>query len=132
MDYKNQSTALAAIKSTNVNTSIQRALTKAIARHGLGLYIYAGEDLPEVEESDIKRLGNIAEAETKEVFDKKNQDQFNGLKSIIESCGGIEELQEVWTDKQNVSIIKSLEKRDTKLHELLIQAKDAMKESFGE
>jgi hypothetical protein len=132
MDYKNQSIALAAIKSTNVNTSIQRALTKAIARHGLGLYIYAGEDLPEVEESDIKRLGNIAEAETKEVFDKKNQDQFNGLKSIIESCGGIEELQEVWTDKQNVSIIKSLEKRDTKLHELLIQAKDAMKESFGE
>lgn len=30
-----------------VNTSIQRALVKAIALHGLGLYIYAGEDLPE-------------------------------------------------------------------------------------
>ena len=29
-----------------VNTSIQRCLTKAIALHGLGLYIYAGEDLP--------------------------------------------------------------------------------------
>lgn len=29
-----------------VNTSIQRALVKAIALHGLGLYIYAGEDLP--------------------------------------------------------------------------------------
>lgn len=30
-----------------INTSIQRALVKAISLHGLGLYIYAGEDLPE-------------------------------------------------------------------------------------
>lgn len=29
-----------------INTSIQRATVKAIALHGLGLYIYAGEDLP--------------------------------------------------------------------------------------
>ena len=30
---------------------IQRSLTKALARHGLGLYIYAGEDLPEIDKS---------------------------------------------------------------------------------
>ncbi len=30
----------------DINTSLQRALVKAIALHGLGLYIYAGEDLP--------------------------------------------------------------------------------------
>ena len=30
-----------------INTSLQRALVKAIALHGLGLYIYAGEDLPD-------------------------------------------------------------------------------------
>jgi len=30
-----------------VNTSIQRALAKCISLHGLGLYIYRGEDLPE-------------------------------------------------------------------------------------
>jgi len=29
-----------------INTAIQRCLAKAIALHGLGLYIYAGEDLP--------------------------------------------------------------------------------------
>ena len=29
-----------------INTSIQRCLAKAIALHGLGLYIFAGEDLP--------------------------------------------------------------------------------------
>lgn len=32
--------------SFDVNTSIQRCLVKAIALHGLGLYLYAGEDLP--------------------------------------------------------------------------------------
>ena len=47
MDYKNASIAYNAIKSTDVNKAIQRSLTKACARHGLGLYVYAGEDLPE-------------------------------------------------------------------------------------
>lgn len=54
MDNQNRSIALDKITSFNVNTSIQRALTKAIARHGLGLYIYAGEDLPEVEQPVYK------------------------------------------------------------------------------
>jgi len=34
----------------DINTSIQRCMVKAIALHGLGLYIYAGEDLPLIEE----------------------------------------------------------------------------------
>jgi hypothetical protein len=33
----------------DINTSIQRCLVKAIALHGLGLYVYAGEDLPDGE-----------------------------------------------------------------------------------
>lgn len=33
--------------SFQINNSIQRCLAKAIALHGLGLYIYAGEDLPQ-------------------------------------------------------------------------------------
>ena len=32
----------------DINSSIQRCLVKAIALHGLGLYIYAGEDLPQI------------------------------------------------------------------------------------
>jgi hypothetical protein len=47
MDYKNKSIPIENITSTDVNKAIQRSLTKAVARHGLGLYIYAGEDLPE-------------------------------------------------------------------------------------
>lgn len=47
LDYKNKSITLDKITSFDVNKAIQRSLTKAVARHGLGLYIYAGEDLPQ-------------------------------------------------------------------------------------
>jgi hypothetical protein len=52
MDYKNRSIAANSVTSFDVNKAIQRSLTKAVARHGLGLYIYAGEDLPEGEERE--------------------------------------------------------------------------------
>ena len=47
MDFKNKSIPFERVTSYDVNKTIQRSLTKAIARHGLGLYIYAGEDFPE-------------------------------------------------------------------------------------
>ena len=50
MDFRNQSITADKVTSMDVNKAIQRAMVKAIARHGLGLYIYAGEDLPEGEE----------------------------------------------------------------------------------
>jgi hypothetical protein len=50
MDFRNASIPRAKVTSFDVNKAIQRSLTKACARHGLGLYIYAGEDLPESEE----------------------------------------------------------------------------------
>lgn len=49
MDYRNASIPADKVTSFDINKAIQRSLTKAVARHGLGLYIYAGEDLPEVE-----------------------------------------------------------------------------------
>ena len=50
MDFKNKSIPADSVTSFDVNKAIQRSLTKAVARHGIGLYIYAGEDLPEGEE----------------------------------------------------------------------------------
>ena len=60
LDNRNQT-----IKKPNafeVNTSIQRCLAKAIALHGLGLYIFAGEDLPDtsISPDEIKYLEAIA------------------------------------------------------------------------
>jgi hypothetical protein len=47
MNYKNQ--AIPNPDAFAVNTAIMRCMTKALSLHGLGLYIYAGEDLPEDE-----------------------------------------------------------------------------------
>lgn len=49
MDYRNRSIPLDKVTSYDTNKSIQRAVVKACARHGLGLYVYACEDLPECE-----------------------------------------------------------------------------------
>ena len=45
MDYKNK--AITNPDAFAINTSIMRCMTKALSLHGLGLYIYSGEDLPE-------------------------------------------------------------------------------------
>lgn len=55
MDYRNLSIPLDKITSMDMNKAIQRSLTKAAARHGLGLYIYAGEDIP-LSEAEAKEL----------------------------------------------------------------------------
>lgn len=71
MDFKNKSIALETITSFDVNKAIQRSLTKALARHGLGLYIYAGEDLPE--------------EEAKKLITKEQIDKIKKLVNDIES-----------------------------------------------
>lgn len=53
MDFRNQSIGADKVTSMDVNKAIQRAMVKAIARGcGLGLYIYAGEDLPEGDQDE--------------------------------------------------------------------------------
>ncbi len=50
MDYRNK--AIPSPDAFAVNTAIMRCMTKALSLHGLGLYIYAGEDLPEGESDE--------------------------------------------------------------------------------
>jgi hypothetical protein len=45
MDYRNK--AISNPDAFAVNTAIMRCMTKALALHGLGMYLYSGEDLPE-------------------------------------------------------------------------------------
>ena len=81
MDYRNKSIALENITSFDVNKTIQRSLTKALARHGLGLYIYAGEDLPEGEEINTKEQaekyvmtwGKYKDKTLKEIYEEDEQ-----------------------------------------------------------
>ena len=71
MDYKNRSIPVDGITSFDVNKTIQRSLTKACARHGLGLYVYAGEDLPEVSQDDLDDMKKeVANTKRKATIEK--------------------------------------------------------------
>lgn len=83
MDYKNTSIPIDKVTSFDVNKSIQRSLTKACARHGLGLYIYAGEDLPE----------NAKEEEKEK--QKETEEAFNIVKPEIKTAPTLEHLQQI-------------------------------------
>ena len=61
MDHMNR--AIEMPDAFQVNTAMQRCLAKAIALHGIGLYIYAGEDLPPVEAVKVLAMG-AAEIDT--------------------------------------------------------------------
>ena len=71
MDYKNASIPVDKVTSFDVNKAIQRSLTKAAARHGLGLYIYAGEDLPEAAKDNEKQELENAFNEVQKANDMK-------------------------------------------------------------
>ena len=102
MDYKNKSISLENVTSFDVNKSIQRSLTKALARHGLGLYLYAGEDLPEIEiekisAKDAKILQNVV----------KNFDEPDKLYATLLKRYNVQSFKEL-TVKQRVEILEGL------------------------
>lgn len=95
MDFKNKSIPLEAVTSFDVNKTIQRSLTKALARHGLGLYIYAGEDLPEeeatkkIEKEQIEKIRKLIPEENMDAMlkyykiEKIEEMLFNDAEELI-------------------------------------------------
>ena len=73
----------------DINTSIMRCLTKNIAMHGLGFYIYAGEDLPEAEKSSepVKQEKTTVKAGTDKP--KSSAKVSSEFKSVDEVCARI-------------------------------------------
>lgn len=67
LDFKNKPVPADSITSYDANKAIQRAITKACARHGIGTYVYEGEDIPE-ETKELERLRD----EIKKIAAKKN------------------------------------------------------------
>ncbi|MBG38758.1 MAG: hypothetical protein CL857_02445 [Cryomorphaceae bacterium] len=93
--------------SFQVNTALQRCLTKCLAFHGLGHYIYAGEDLPEGAEQKIvveNSNGNKQEVEGLSTV----AEVFN---TFIPECKTLKELRAFWGANKNA--ISALEKDKT-------------------
>ena len=102
MDFKNKSISFDAVTSVDVNKSIQRALTKAIARHGLGLYIYAGEDLPIDDYINKEYITNNQEEDIEELLLDSKSDVAKFLQHMR-----VSKISEIETSKYD-SVIKML------------------------
>ena len=83
MDNRNK--AIVQATMTDINKSIMRCLTKNLAMFGLGLYIYAGEDLPEDDNQEPKtvptspkqeKVEQVADTETKTIMSVEEAKDF--------------------------------------------------------
>ncbi len=87
LDSRNE--PIEAPNSFDINTSIQRALTKAIALHGLGLSVYAGEDLPAADQQP-----QVTAAKPKSLVTEHptatpaSAAQIRFIEALIEETGG--------------------------------------------
>ena len=118
MDHKND--AIPNPDAFQVNTAMQRALTKAIALHGLGLYLYAGEDVPNGDKTPPESVEpSKAPATTHPIVAPATPAQLRYLERLIKETGhelekllayfGAESLDKL-TKQQASRAIKSLEK----------------------
>lgn len=81
MDFKNKSVPYDNVDAMQVNKTIQRSLTKCIARLGLGGYIYVNEDLPE-ESKEVEKL----QGECMTLISKRSVLSENTKAKVAEIC----------------------------------------------
>lgn len=86
MNNRNASVPIYSVTSVDVNKALQRAFVKACARHGLGLYVYAGEDLPEDKRVDvndlIKQASKVNTVEDEAEFNKMKENIISYITSL--------------------------------------------------
>lgn len=74
----------------DVNKTLMRCLTKCLAMFGLGLYIYNGEDMPDIEEEPLKTISDIQAEQIEDLIKKSNSDRDKFLIAF-----GIKHLKEM-------------------------------------
>lgn len=125
--------------SFDVNKAHKRCLTKAIALHGLGHYIYAGEDLPENTDDDDTDLDdmdlpedttqeNIYEDIKVEIIERLSQMFDGGEQEAVQHIRGLskkeasecfKEVKNLW--KENISILNEMKEKSAKDYEEIVE-----------
>ena len=101
MDHRNQ--AIKQPDAFQVNKNMMRCLVKAIACHGLGLYIYAGEDVPaepEPEARSHEELVNLvskatSSSELKQIWATFTKPERDSVKTVVAQLGETLKAKEV-------------------------------------
>jgi hypothetical protein len=149
LDHRNRS--IQNPDSFAVNNSLQRCLTKAIAYHGLGHYIYAGEDLPQQDGSqsqpEARQSGNSTSQVSGTAASGKastgSPDQSDGVDTnqapeivastmiaFIPQCSDMKELNGFYS--KNKKAVAYLEASNKDLHQSVITAFSKRKSELKE
>lgn len=106
MDHRNK--AIPNPDAFAVNTAIMRCMTKALSLHGLGLYIYAGEDLPEGEERPVPDItDHLAAIEATATGEELQQ----AYKEAYEACQGHQDLIKKVMDAKATRIARAKQEK---------------------
>lgn len=93
----------------DVNKTIMRCLTKNLAMFGLGLYIYAGEDLPEKSQEEIEKEKEAEKQEILKQYSGDPKEYYSDSLMNINGCIDKKALEKVW---QEVNGWRSFMKRE--------------------
>jgi len=146
LDYRNK--PINTPNSFDVNTSIMRCLVKAIAMHGLGLYIYAGEDAPEevgdtpvvdapkpdTPKGEVKVVKKVErkpkpdEVTEWDSSDASRQLFADGMIEYTYICQSLEQLQGFW-GKNHIQL-DSLKQTHPELYKRVLTKFSELKQSF--
>ena len=89
----------------NINKTIMRCLVKNLAMFGLGLYIYAGEDLPEETTETTAEAMKPEPIKQKRTYTRRTAttpiDKYAGIKAALESMKDINSLLNLYNQHKN-------------------------------
>jgi len=137
MDHRNK--PILTPDAFQVNTAIVRCMTKAVSLHGLGLYIYAGEDLPEEEVSTPAPVEKTApkpkvfKANQPTEWDNSNESRKLFVEGMIEwtsHCSSVAGLNSYW--KSNELQLESLKETHPPLYEEVLNCFKALKTKLNQ
>lgn len=103
MDNRNNPIPVDKVNSFSLNTAMQRALAKAIALHGIGIYIYAGEDLPDGEDAKEPKATSRGMEQPQRL--DISPERLNELVAIAEACEAAYQAEDEWGAYGEISVV---------------------------
>ena len=88
----------------DINKTIMRCLVKNLAMFGLGLYIYAGEDVPENDSADVQQTDTPKKIIRRtKAIDQTQQvvDKYAGIKAALNACPDQQSLMSLYQQHKN-------------------------------
>ena len=91
----------------DINKTIMRCLVKNLAMFGLGLYIYAGEDVPENDSADVQQTDTPKKTTRRVKAINQTQqvntttDKYAGIKAALNACPDQQSLMSLYQQHKN-------------------------------